>query len=157
MHKNGFKVDFDKLETRLLKKSYRLSEVKDRLETVSWDIVRFKDGDEASKLWQVQSANDGDYIVTLYQEEDLEKTARSPWQVSLSKIGKDISFFYKGDQIAKIAASKFQIPENELPSMERYLPSKLASNKKLVALLLNSLNETAKNLVLSKYPELSKA
>jgi hypothetical protein len=153
MRKNGFGVDFDKLETRLLKKSYRLSDVKDQLETVSFDIVRFRSGDEASKLWQIQSAEDGDYIVTLYQEEDLEKTA-SPWQVSLSKIGKDLNFFYKGDPIAKIATSKFQIPENELPSVERYLPVKLASNKKLVGLLLNSLNETAKNLVLSKYPEL---
>jgi len=211
-----FKVDFTKLENKLLKKSYRLADVKDQLETVAFDVVRFKDSDKGASLWQVQSAEDGDYIVTLYDETDNKKTASvaDGWEVILSsgasilqknamvktavvkhltngkwqvqseegknlgtydtkeeadkrlgqveyfkhnasaKVAKVLNFFYKGDPIVKVASQKLGIPDAELVSVEKYLPKKLASNKKLVAALLSELPETAKKEVLSKYPEL---
>ena len=152
-----FAVDYLKLENKLLKKAYKLSDVKDRLEKVSFDIVRFKDGDEASKLWQIQSADDGEYIVTLY-EDDLSvlKTAKnSNWDAVLSKTAKVLNVYYKGDPIVKVATQRLGIPDNELSSVEKYLPAKLSENRKLVQALLNELNETAKNTVLDKYPELA--
>lgn len=80
-----FKVDFAKLENKLLKKSYRLADVKDQLETVAFDIVRFKDKDRGASLWQVQSADDGDYIIALYEENNDEKKASSsPWEIVVS-------------------------------------------------------------------------
>lgn len=147
-----FPVDYSHLEDKLFKKAYRFSEVKDRLETVAFDVVRFKDGDEASKLWQVQTSDDGDYIVTLYEEPETVKEAK--WEVVLSKTAKAINVFYKGDPIVKIAANRLGIPENELSSVERYLPARLSQNSKLVQALLSELPEPTKNAVLNKYPEL---
>lgn len=152
-----FSVDYTKLESNLSKKAYKLSDVKDRLETVAFDVVRFKDGDKGAALWQIQSADDGDYIVTLYSDEEAATTkmASLPWEVVLSKTTKELNVFYKGDPIAKVAAAKLGLPEKEIGTVEKYLPRKLAENKKLVKALLNDLDEPTKNSVLFKYPELA--
>src|ERR1700683_672295 len=59
-----FNVNFGQVQTTLSpKRAYKLSEVKDQLETVAFDIVRFKSDDAAgsgANLWQVNSAEDGD-------------------------------------------------------------------------------------------------
>lgn len=149
-----FSIDYSSLETKIYKKAYKLSDVKDKLEVLGFDIVRFKDGDEASKLWQIQSADDGDYIITLYEENSEDKKEASLWEVSLSKTAKALNIYYKGDPIVKIAANRLGIPEEELPLVERYLPAKLAEDRNLVKALLTELSESAKNTVLNKYPEL---
>jgi hypothetical protein len=152
-----FNVNFGQVRTTLSpKRAYKLSEVRDQLETVAFDIVRFKSDDAAghgANLWQVNSAEDGDYIVSLYEETDTEKTA-SAWEVALSKTANALDIYYKGDPIIRVAASQLGIPATELASVPKYLPAKLAENKKLVSALLSSLNETTKKMVLSKYPEL---
>lgn len=148
-----FAIDYSGLENKIYKKAYRLSDVKDQLETVAFDIVRFKDNDKGADLWQVQSADDGEYIVAVYQPEE-EKTASS-WEVSISKTSGDMQFFYNGEPLVRIAASKLGISPSEYHKVEGYLPEKLASNKKLVKALLNELPESTKKTVLSKYPELS--
>jgi len=148
-----FKVYYSGLENTIYKKAYRLSDVKDQIERVAFDIVKFKDNDKGAELWQVQSADDGDYIVAIYNPEDEEKVA-SEWEVSVNKISCDLQVSYKGDPLMRVASTKIGIPRNELGKVEQYLPKKLADNKKLVKALLNELNESAKKEVLSKYPEL---
>lgn len=148
-----FQIDYSSLENRVYKKAYRLSDVKEQLETVAFDIVRFKDSDKAADLWQVQNADDGDYIVALYQPDEDAKTA-CPWDVVISKTAGDLQISYKGDPLVRLSAGKLGIPRAELGKVEEYLPEKLASNKKLVKALLNELSESAKKEVLSKYPEL---
>ena len=159
MLKPKFSLDYAQLENKLYKRAYKLSEVKDQLQTVAFDIVRFKDNDKGAELWQIQSADDGDYIVTLYEEEpDTTKTASaSTWEVVLSKASNTLNFFYKGAPITKMSAVQLGIPASELELATSYLPSKLAHNPTLVDALLNQLNEPAKKEVLSKYPELAKA
>ena len=152
-------LDYSSLARQITKKAYRLSDVKDQLETVAFDIVRFKDGDKGADLWQVQSADDGDYIVALYDDEDggaVEKTASAsnPWSVLVTKNGKDLQVAYKGDPLVRLASSKLGIPSNELHKAEQYLPEKLATNKKLVKALLSELSETARQVVSQRYPEL---
>lgn len=147
-----FLLDYSKLENRLCKRAYRLSDVKDQLETVAFDIVRFKDADKGADLWQVQSADDGEYIVALYQPDE-EKIA-VVWDVRLSKTAGELQISYKGDPLVRIAASRLGIPRAELGKVEEYLPTKLASNKKLVQALLRELPESTKKEVLNKYPEL---
>jgi hypothetical protein len=151
-----FSIDYQGLDNKLTKRAYRLTDVKDRLETVAFDIVRFKDGDEGASLWQIQSADDGDYIVTLYEtnEEETVKAASVPWEVVLSKTAKVLNVYYKGDPIVKVAASRLGLPEAEVANVEKYLPAKLAGNKKLVKALLSELDEPTKQAVLNKYPEL---
>lgn len=148
-----FGIDYSSLANRVYKKAYRLDDVKDRLETVAFDIVRFKDSDKGADLWQVQNADDGEYIVALYQPDEDSKTA-SVWDVTVSKTAGDLQISYKGDPLVRMAASRLGIPRAELGKVEEYLPLKLASNKKLVQALLNELSESAKKEVLSKYPEL---
>jgi len=148
-----FSIDYSGLENTIYKRAYKLNDVKDRLETVAFDIVRFKDSDKAAELWQIQSADDGDYIVALYQPEEDAKTA-SLWEVVVSKTAGDLQISYKGDPLVRVSAAKIGIPRSELSQVEGYLPEKLASNKKLVKALLNELPESAKKEVLNKYPEL---
>jgi hypothetical protein len=148
-----FSVDYSGLENKIYKKAYRLSDVQDQLETVAFDIVRFKDDDKGADLWQVQSADDGEYIVALYQPDEDKKVA-STWEVMISKTAGDLQISYKGDPIVRVASSKLGIPRTELHKVPDYLPEKLASNKKLVKALLNELSESAKKEVLNKYPEL---
>lgn len=154
-----YSVDYSGL-AKLTKKAYRLSDVKDQLEKVAFDVVRFKDGDHGAELWQVQSADDGDYIVALYDEEEaaVEKTASkesSPvWGVLVTKNGSDLQVSYKGDPLVRLSAAKLGIPSHELHQAEKYLPEKLATNKKLVKALLNELNDAARQEVSKRYPEL---
>jgi hypothetical protein len=148
-----FAINYSSLENVIYKRAYRLEDVKDKIERVAFDIVRFKDDDNGANLWQVQSADDGDYIVAIYEPTDEEKVA-SNWDVSLNKISGDLSISYKGDPIVRVASSRLGIPRSELDKTERYLPQKLADNKRLVKALLNELSESAKKEVLSKYPEL---
>jgi len=151
MYKNS--IDYSSLENKIYKKAYRLEDVKDKIEKVAFDIVRFKDDDKGANLWQVQSADDGQYIVALYEDSELAKTS-SPWEVSVSKTANEVYFFYKNDPIVKLNASKLGIPKEELSNIGNYLPEKLAANKKLVNSLLNELTVSAKKEVLNKYPEL---
>lgn len=151
-----FSIDYSGL-AQIQKKAYRLSDVKDQLETVAFDVVRFKDGDKGADLWQIQSADDGDYIVALYDaDEENEKTAsaKNPWGVFVTKNGHDLQISYKGDPLVRMASSKLGIPSSELHKAEQYLPEKLATNKKLVKALLSQLSETARLEVSKRYPEL---
>jgi hypothetical protein len=149
-------IDYSALANQFTKKAYRLSDVKDQLETVAFDVVRFKDGDKGADLWQVQSADDGDYIVALYDDEQ-EKTAsaKSPWGVLATKNGSHLQISYKGDPIVRLAGSKLGIPSTELHKAEEYLPEKLATNKKLVRALLSELSDVARLEVSRRYPELA--
>lgn len=148
-------VDFNALGNSLTKKPiYKLADVKDRLETVAFDIVRFKSSDEGANLWKIESSpDDGDYIVTLYEEEVPTKTA-NVWEASLSKTANILQVFYKGDPLVSVSTTKLGIPTSELGSVSRYLPAKLAENTRLQRALLSELSPAAQKAVFSKYPEL---
>jgi len=151
-----FSLDYDNLEQKVYKKAYKLSDVKNKIERVAFDVVRFSDGDDSSKLWQVQSADDGDYIVALYDEqEDAAKVTASSWEVVLNKTSSMIDVYYKGDPIVRVAASKLGIPSNEIAFVSKYLPKKLAENKKLAAALLNEAGDDVRQELYKKYPELA--
>lgn len=147
-----FSIDYSNLEGKIYKKAYKFEDVKNHLETVAFDVVRFKDGDKGANLWQVQNSDDGDYIVALYQPDE-EKTA-CVWDVVINKIAGNLQISYKGDPLVKIACSKLGIPRNELEKVKEYLPTKLSGNKKLVKAMLNELPYLSRQEVLKKYPEL---
>lgn len=147
-------IDYSGLANQITKKAYRLSDVKDQLESVGFDVVRFKDADKGADLWQIQSAEDGDYIVALYEDENEKVASSNPWTVLVTKNGSDLQISYKGDPLVRFAASKLGIPPHELHKAEEYLPEKLATNKKLVQSLLKDLNEAARLEVARRYPEL---
>ena len=121
------------------KKSYVLSDVKDKIEKVAFDVVRFKD-DDLSHLWQVQKADDGtDIIVAMYEADESlisegnEFSANHISNASLEKIWNaipdtqaNIHVFYKGEAIHKFASSKI-LPEcSDLNLICRTLVSSLS-------------------------------
>src|SRR5271165_2267994 len=114
-----FNIDYSGLTHQICKKAYRLSDVKDRLETVAFDVVRFKDSDKSADLWQVQSADDGEYIVALYQPEEEEKTA-ALWEVVVNKTASVLRVSYKGDPLVIVSASRMGIPRSELDQVPGY-------------------------------------
>lgn len=151
----NFSINYSNLDNALNKKTYKLSDVKDRLEKVAFDVVRFKDADKGAELWQIQSSDDGDYIVSLYSEEDTVKTAgvKSNWEVVPSK--GSLFFFYKGEPITKIASASLGLSEEDTKLIKNHLPQKLNENKRLVSLLFNQLDRDSKEKILIKYPELA--
>ena len=150
-----FNIDYSGLVNQITKKAYKLADVKDQLETVAFDVVRFKDGDKGAELWQVQSAEDGDYIVALYDEDEETSKTANDWSVVVTKTAGVLQVSYKGDPLVRVPFTKLGIPREELGQVTQYLPEKLSANKKLVKALLKELTPEAKQTVLSKYPELA--
>lgn len=125
------------------------NDVKNNLVKVAFDMYRMKD-DPSAKLWELQKADDGNYIVALYNDGEIEK--QSDWQVELNKSANNVNFYYKGEYITKLNSKEVGIPLDEAKSI---LPEKLATNKKLVSLLMNKLDKSTKETLVSKYPELA--
>lgn len=160
LNDSKFGLDYDVLETSVNKaehKMYRLADVQNKIERVAFDIVRFRD-DSPEKLWQIQSADDGDYIVALYEEEAAKKVASrgSDWSVVLGSMATDLHVFYKGSSVARLNPADLGIPASELNLVRRYLPAELAKNNVLVKGLLNRCDATVREELVSRFPELGK-
>jgi len=148
-----FSIDLDNVSSVVSKKSYKLSDVKDKIVKIAFDVVKFKDA-PADELWQIQSSDDGDYIIALYNEEDKVVTASlQPWSVLVKSA--DLHIFYKQEHLCKVASSLLGFQESDLSLAQQYLPKRLASNKNLVKALLNSVDRDTQKSILAKYPELS--
>lgn len=148
-----FNVDFSHVTRALDKRSHKFDTVKTQLEKVAWDVYRFKNA-AADELWQVESTDDGDYIVALYNDEDKIATASTPiWSVKVKN--SELHVWYKQDHLCKVDASELGLQPQDLTLAQRWLPAKLATNKRLVTALFNSIEPSARQTIFSKYPELS--
>jgi hypothetical protein len=146
MHKFSINYqDLSKSFDHLDKKVYKLSDVKHKLVKVGFDV--FKMQNDPDNLWQIQSADDGEYIVAKYElDEPKEEKIASSWSVIVRQ--GEVSVFYKGHPITKIAA------KSDAETMGLFLPKKLATDKTFVKALLNSLPD--KDKLLQSFPELGK-
>lgn len=129
-------------------KMYKLADVSSRIEKVAFDVVRFKDDDNRANLWQIQSGEDGDYIIALYNEEFRKE---SDWEALVDKKASVIHIFYKKTELGKLSSQ--DLGNLDLDRAAQILPQKLASNSQLKNLFLDRL--PSKQAVLSKFPELS--
>jgi hypothetical protein len=137
---NKYAVDYNKLNKKI-----KYDDVKNQLVKVAFDVYKFKSDDRA-KLWQLHSADDGNYIVALYDEDTLMEK-KSDWQVV--KSASDVSFYYKDEYIVKLPLSSFGGLD-----VESELPRKLGESKNLVNLLLKNVNSKVKSELLKKFPNL---
>jgi len=148
--------DLMKLDSIINKKSFYLKDVKDKIEKVAFDIVKFTD-DDFDKLWQIQSSEDGDYIVALYNDEEEKKISnaslRNEWDVMISNAN-EINIIYKGEVLTKLAAKELGFNEKDLRLVKDYLPKKLSSNKNLVSKLLKDMSEPVRRSIQNRFPEL---
>ena len=73
---NKFSVDYMDLQSKLSqKRAFRLSDVKEKIRKVAFDVVRFVDSDKLDDLWQIHRDGEDEYIVAMYDEEKTEKKA----------------------------------------------------------------------------------
>lgn len=153
---NKFAIDYTSLQHNLDQpKCFKLADVKDKLVKVAFDIVKFKDADKSiDGLWQIRESPEGEYIVAMYEEPELEVKASSNknWKVIAS--GDSVNIFYKSSPIGKISLASIGIPADEGYLVENYLPEKLAENKSLVNGVLSGLSGQDRAELLSLYPEL---
>lgn len=150
--------DFEKFSNAMAKatkKVYKFADVKDKIEKVAFDVVRFKDDDNIN-LWQVQDTDDGQVIVAMYDEDDGLPDVKSDsknWHVAADRQD-NINIFYKGEAVTRVNASKIGIPSSDVGIICRSLPNKLASDKSFTRALLNELVAEERDLLVAKYPEL---
>lgn len=149
-------VDYELMEKKLtVKKAYKFNDVKDHLVKVAFDVVKFKDADNIDGLWQIQSSDDGEIIVALYEEAP-KLEARSSWTALADKTASYVHVFYKNEPITKIAMSTLSIKEDDKVSFIENLPKILAENSSVRSAMLKEISaEDSKNLI-TKYPELGK-
>jgi len=161
-----FAVNYDALETDLRPRPqvFRYEDVKDKLKKVAFDVVKFKDSDDISGLWQIQQTEEGEVIVARYDDSDytvaedfttpIEKVATN-WSVFSDKLGENIHVFYKRTPVAKIALASIGIPKEDADIMCSCLPEKLATNKTLVSNLLAEASNYQE--LVREHPELMSA
>lgn len=132
------------------RKTYKLADVKDRIEKVAFDTVRFKDADNLDKLWVI----DGDVIVATYDEDDDKIEVKSDWNALPNHTASHINVFYKSEPIHQISLATLGVPTEDASTVCRSLKIKLASDDSMRKSLLSELADEARELVLQKYPEL---
>lgn len=153
-----FTVDLSSLEDVLSpKKAYRLSDVKDRIEKVAYDIVRFRDNKDTDQLWRIEERSDGPVIIALYNDDGSlisESKSETDWDAIPDK--KAMNIYYKGEPIVSLSSKELGIPETEFDLVKRWLPNKLSSDKDLQKSLFSKLSSRNINLIVNRFPELTK-
>ncbi len=136
-----FSIDYGIVEKGLNKhRVFKLSDVADRIEKVAFDVVRFRDEDDTTKLWQIQDTPDGKVIVAIYKDEDGVIKSESEWQAIPDKHA-NVNIFRNGEPIVRLAASEFGIPADEIGLLCRWLPKKLAEDTEMQSYLLKKAQE----------------
>jgi hypothetical protein len=138
----------------LLKRSYKLSDIKDKIEKVAFDVVRFTDSENIDDLWQVQHCDDGDYIVAMYEDQPKTATASQKTNWSVVTEHDNVHLFYKNSPLAKLSLAALGIPTEDGSLVRSYLPNKLASSKTLVNKILNDLSTSERASIYKQFPEL---
>ena len=147
-------VNYEYMNKKLSqKKHFKFNDVKDRLIKVAFDVVKFKDNDNIDGLWQVQSSDDGEVIVALY-EETPKLEAKSSWSAVADKTASYVHVFYKNEPVVKLASSDLGISKEDSVSFVENLPKILAENVGIRSSLLNELSAEDKKSFITKYPEL---
>jgi len=156
-------LDYSQLSESLEKsqrKVYRLKDVEDRIERVAFDMVRFKEND-TDQLWKVTESEDGPVIVALYDEAgqlsaDGNGSVKeaSDWRVIAD--ADSVHVYYKSEPISRIAAKDLNIPANELGTVLRWLPQKLASDESLQSFVLSFSGPNGLSHISKTHPELKK-
>lgn len=140
------------------KKFYRLADVKDKIEKVAFDVVRFKDSDDFSNLWVVENHNGEDVIVAMYDDEPLESKSstekQASWQALPDRTRSSVTVFYQGNPIRKIALKDMGYESDQAQLICRTLKQKLASDVSFRNKFMRDLPNQVRNDIFDRYPEL---
>jgi len=77
-----------------------------RIIRVAFDMVRFKDSGP-EELWQIQSNDDGEFLVRTFDIGDEENVVTSNWKVMLDKKEENITVAYQNIPIKRVACKEY--------------------------------------------------
>jgi hypothetical protein len=140
-------------------KAYRLEDVKDKIERVAFDVVRFRDNEDTDMLWRIDERDDGPVIVALYDEAGSmtsESTDEKKWEALPDKSAGCLHVYYSGDPIVRLAASDLGIPADEVELAARWLPVKLAEDEDIQRFVMSKVHEASRKMLAEAHPELNK-
>lgn len=138
-----FSVDYSNLQDKLSKKkAFRLSDVKERIRKVAFDVVRFIDSDKIDDLWQIQRDGEDEYIVAMYNDnEQTEKVASvTNWKVLPDNSGGYVSVFFRNEPIKRIALAPLGIPTEDAWLVSKSISEKLASDQSYLRSFIQELS-----------------
>ncbi|MFA5048449.1 MAG: hypothetical protein WC516_05510 [Patescibacteria group bacterium] len=134
-----FQIDFEKLGNDFNKIPLKGNE--HRLVRVAFDLFRFKDRNPED-LWQVQSSDDGEFLVRTYAlpDEQEEKVATA-WSVELDKKEENLTIAYRNIPILRLAAKNFGLTESEdIRIFQRTVYNKITTDNEFVDKLIKTLS-----------------
>jgi hypothetical protein len=156
---NKFSVDYDQLAQSLERSEsriHRLDDVKDKIEKVAFNVVRFRDNSDIDDLWEIKNTDDGPVIVALYDKSQ-EQVSDGDWSTVPDIKTASLHVFYKGDPIVRLAAEDLNIPDDEISLVSHWLPKKLANDHQTRAYVLSFVGPLGIENIKSEYPELRKS
>lgn len=157
---NKFSVDYTDLQSKLsVKKAFRLSDVKERIRKVAFDVVRFVDSDKIDELWQIHRNGEDEYIVAMYNEdEQTEKRASAsvvtPWKAMPDNSGNNINLFYKDSPIKRIALAPLGIPSEDAWLVSHSISQKLATDQSFLNSFVKELTKEERQALKEIEPSL---
>jgi len=148
-----YTVDFNEIENHFKdKERIKLADVEGQIEKVAFGVVRFNDNVKTG-LWEIVDGEDGNkYIAAMYDTD--QKPTTGEWSVESDKLNKSATIFYKNTPITSLAFNELGISLEDVPSFNKALPERLATNKELVSKMLSDLPTEYKSKIVNLYPEL---
>lgn len=119
-----------------------------RLTRVAFDLFRLKDGNPED-LWQVQSSDDGEFLVRTYTlPEEEEKFASSKWEVKIDKKEENLTIAYRNIPIMKLAAKDYNITTSEETKLfQRMIFNKFANDDAFVNMFIQNLSDEKRDIL----------
>lgn len=150
-----FSINFMNLQDRLSKKrAFKLSDVKDRIKKVGFDIVRFVDSQKIDDLWQIHRDGDDEYIVAMYEDQTEKKASTISWRAIPDKAGEHINVFYENSPIKLISIASLGIPAEDAWLVSYSLADKLASSPEFLNSFMKELTSEEKEVLRQANPSL---
>lgn len=144
-----FQIDFEELKQSVVPDGrVPLKGNEHRLVRVAFDLYRFKEGN-VEELWQVQSSDDGEFLVRTYDlSDEEEKKAEYKWMVELDKKGENLTIAYRNIPLSKIAVQKYGIKTaEEVQTFQRAIYSKLNTDEDFTYGFVNKLSSEKQELL----------
>ncbi len=118
-----------------------------RMIRVAFDLFRLKNNDP-EELWQVQSSDDGEFLVRTYVLPEDEKITTSDWTVIEDGKKANLTISYKGIPIKRIVTAEYDgvKTEEDVLTLQKALFRKLASDD-FVIKMFNSLSENKQEML----------
>lgn len=143
---NKFQIDFEKLGEEFNKVPLKGNE--HRLIRVAFDLFRFKDGNP-EELWQVQSSDDGEFLVRTYAlPEEEEKKIAASWSVELDKKEENLTIAYQNIPILRLAAKNYGLEDsNDVRLFQRTIYTKINTDNEFANELIATLSVEKQNIL----------